>query len=312
MANLSNDYTAAKLWREAVREIPDVDNITTFDKFDILNRAQEIAQGLVADVVAESYMTDLTPVFDSASKVQSDYGGAGMTWTASTKTLVSPMTTNFASTDVGKLIVFSDASNNVYMGTIATYISTTSVTVTGDNLPSADIANVQGVFVANTTPSGDVVDISEARILRAGTQNRIKLLSTLTSNVEMVGDDELQKFRLIYYAAPHNKNKIVWNLVGVNIYLAKGSNLSNYGTLTFRYPRLPNKLSLDTDYMDVLDGSMMQLTICVTKNLIVKRLGEHQKYNNNEELASYIQAIYRQFGGEIEIADAAKKLEGLA
>lgn len=302
--SLSNDYTAGDVWNDAIFDFKDAARqVPDFLRFHIMNRAQNLAQGLVADVVAESYLTDLTPVFDNTFKT----GSSGMSYVAATKTLTATMSVAFASTDVGKWVSFHDASNEGGAGTIATYVSATVVTLAGDNLPAADIATVTSIHVVPTTPSGDTLDVSEARILRAGTQQRIKLLSTATNYMKSASDMELQQF---YTSAPQNVNVILWNLVGVNIYLKKGSSLSTYGTLTFRYPRLPIQLALDADAMDVLDGSMMQLTICLTKMLIAKRLGVQADYT--QEIISDVQAIYRQFDREVKLQVISKKLEGLA
>ncbi len=310
MSSLSNDYTAIKTWREAVRELPDADNITFFDKFDVLNRAQAIAQGLVPDVVAESYMTDLVPVFDNTGK----YGTAAMSYVVATRTLSVTMSTNFSSTDEGKWVDFRSGSTT-YGGYIQTYISVGSVIIQGDNLPSIDIASTDISVVANgsvtvlsTTPSGDTINISAARILRYGTQERIKLLSTATNYITLVSDIEYQQW---ITTADYNRLKIVWNLSGVAIYLKRGSGLSNYGTFTFRYPRLPNILSTDTDQMDVLDGTMIQLTIGITRNLIAKRLGAPEK--SKDDLAEMVQSIYRELTGEVKLTkdSVMSKINGL-
>lgn len=304
--SLSNDYTAGDVWNDAIFDFKEVARqIPDFLRFHIMNRAQNLAQGLVADVVAESYLTDLTPVFDNASKV----GVSAMSWTASTRTLTATMSVAFATTDEGKWVDFFDSTALTvgYGGTIQSYVSTTSVIVQGDNLPTSDIAIVSNLNVIATTPSGDALDISAAKILRAGTQDRIKLLSTVTNYTKSATDMELQQF---YSSAPQNVNVILWNLVGVNIYLKKGSSLSTYGTLTFRYPRLPINVTLDADYLDVLDGSMMQLTICLTKTLIAKRLGVEADYT--QEIISDVQAIYRQFDREVKLQVISKKLENIA
>lgn len=302
MANLSNDYTAAKVWREAVRELPNAINITSWDKFDVLNRAQQIAQGLVAEVVAPRYRKVLVPVFDGASKV----GSSGMSWTAATKTLTATMSVAFASTDEGKWVDFFNSTDLTvgYGGIIDNYVSTTSVVLTGDNLPASDIAIVSNLNVLSTTPAGDVLDISAARVLWSAPKELMKLFSTATNYVRRAESDE--DFEQFQSASPQEANAIIWNPVGTSIYLDKGDSLSNYGTFKFHYPSLPTILTLDADYMDVLDGSMVQLTIAITKNLIARRIGEPKKQDNNE-LAMLMQAIFRENGKEIALDDAIKR-----
>lgn len=301
--SLSNDYTVADVWREAVRDLKSPPDALKFERFNFINRAQHIAQGYVADVVAPRYRRVLVPVFSGASKV----GSSGMSWTAATRTLTATMSVAFASTDVGKWVDFFDSTDLTvgYGGTIQTFVSTTSVIVQGDNLPASNIAAVSNLNVISTTPAGDSLDISAARVLWSAPKELIKLFSTATTYSRRAESDE--DFEQFQTAAPQNVNVIIWNPVGTNIYLNKGTSLSSYGTFNFYYPSLPNVLTLDADKMDVSDGTMMQLTIDITKNLISRRLNEPVK-ENNDELVALIQAVYRENSKEISRDEAMKRL----
>lgn len=301
---LSNDYTVASVWRSAIFDFDKEASFPEFTRFEIINRAQALTQSVVADVVAESYMTNLYPVVANAGK----YGVSGMSYTAATKILTATLNVAFASTDEGKFVVFREGAN-IYGATILTYVSGTSVVLFGNDLPAADIAVIDDVLVVATTPSGDVYDVSKARMLRYGTQERIKLFSSLTDKVEKLSDIGFEQFTT---TASYNKNKIVWNLSGTSLFLKRGFGLSSYGTLTFRYPRLPFLCSLDTDFVDVLDGNMAQLLIAITRNLIARRIGKFDK-ERTDDIAFLIQAIYREFNREISLtSDAMKnKITGL-
>lgn len=301
---LSNIYDAKSWFDNVTREIKDFNENDAVwnERWIIADRASELTQGLVADAVAESYMTDTTP-----SSSTGKYGSSGMSYAVATRTLTATMSTAFNSTDVGKWVSFREGETT-YGASIQSYGSATTVVLTGINLPSANIATVDAVIVLATPPSGDTLDISGLRLLRYGTQERIKLFSTATNVVERVSDIAYQQFPT---TATFNINKIVWNLTGGNIYLKKGSNLASYGTFTLRYPRIPYQITADTTMMDLLDGSMIQLSFLVGRNIIEKRMDK--ELTGKEEQARLIQSIYREFTGEVKLTTDAvlSKLNGL-
>jgi len=304
MSALSNTYTTKQFFDNATREIKEFseNDVVYNERYLLTDRASELTQGLVADVVAESYMQDGTPALSTGK-----YGSSAMSYVASTKVLTATMSTAFASTDVGKFVVFR-TGETTYGGTILTFTSTTVVVLTGMSLPSTDIATVDDLIVLATPPSGDVIDISTVRMLRHGTQERVKLFSTATTTIEKVNDYDYDKFPT---TAIYNKNKIIWNLTGASIYLKKGSSLASYGTFTLRYPRLPLPVTADSDKVDLLDGSMVQLGIGVLKTLIERRLGIPE--TGKEELALLVQAVYREFTGEMKLTkeQAMSRLVGM-
>ena len=305
MSALSNTYTVKKFVDHATREVQNFpENDAVFnERFLLTDRASEIAQGLVADVVAESYMQDAVPAV-----VTGKYGSSGMSYTYATTTLNGTMSTAFDSTDVGKLVTFR-TGETTYSATIQSYTSATAVVVRGFTLPSANITTVDDIIVVSTPPSGDVIDISTVRMLRNGTQQRIRVFSSETTTINDVNDYDYNKFPT---TAIYNENKIIWCLVGNSINLKKGSSLSTYGTITFRYPRLPIPVTADTDMVDLLDGSMVQLGIAILRNLISKRI-PNVKPVSNEELSELVQSIYREFNGEVKLTkeQAMSKIVGM-
>ena len=260
-----------------------------------------MAQGLVADIVSEAYQKDTTAVLSTTGK----YGTTG-TFTAATNTLVATMSSNFASIDVGNMIILRTGTT-VYVATIQSYISTTSVVLYGDNLPITDVASFDTITMAGTTPTGTVINISSLRLLRSGSQLRLQLISTATENVNVELSESFPRWRT---GASQNLNSIIWCLVGTNIYLNKGDSLSSYGTLTIRYPGLPDLVSLDADYIDLLDGIMVINGIMILRTLIEKRLGV-QVSNNGTTIIDNVQSMYRNAGNEQSKELIRAKVESL-
>ena len=103
--------------------------------------------GITSGTVIARYIqspSDLTPITTSATN-GNWYTGSDGAWTASTRLLAGTMNSSFASTDINKKILFRTATI-VYSGTIESFVSTTSVIVRGDGLPTGNI--VAGSVVA--------------------------------------------------------------------------------------------------------------------------------------------------------------------
>lgn len=298
---LSNRWTADKIWREAVVDIGESawGVVLPFERFNLINRAIETVVGQFYDLLAQSYMTEVTPVLSTTGK----YYSSGASYDADTDTLTATMNESFASTDVGKVIVFREAAN-VYLGTILSYTSTTAVVVTGDNLPSADIATVDDVIVVGTTPTSDQISLEDLSIMRAGQQFRLELESTVTEAIVYRTTEELRTFRT---TAAQNLKTIAVAFSGNILYLKKGTSLSSYGTLTIRYPKLPDQVSAAGDYLDVPDGITMQLVTMYLRTLIYSRL-KIVKEDNKGEIENMIRRMYNTFGAEVSAETVEEKV----
>ena len=300
---LSNLYTAKLFWNAATREVKTYkqNDLLYAERFNLINQACQIAQGFVSDIVAEAYKKDTTAVLSTTGK----FGTTG-TYTVATATLVATMSSSFTSADVGNMIILR-ISTTVYVCTIASYISATSVTLTGDNLPTSDQASFSTITMAGTTPTGTTVSISSLRLLRYGSQLRLQLLSTSTDNVLVESAESFPRWRT---GASQNLNTIIWNLVGTNIFLNKGDSVSSYGTLTIRYPALPDLVSLDADYVDLIDGSLVQVGIKVLRNLIEKRI-IGTPVSPVTSVIEQVESMYRAAGNEQKKEVIKEKVESL-
>src|SRR3990167_3375626 len=210
---LSNLMTVADFWREANRDLNSPPNVLAFEKFHLINRVCQITQGLLADVVSEAYMKDTTAVPSTTGK----YGTTG-TFAVATGILTATMNSDFGSGDIGNMIVLRTGAN-VYIGQISTQTSGTVVVLSGDNLPATDVASFDTITMASTTPTGDTVNIGSLRMLRYGSQVRLQILSTATTQVVVV---KIEDFPTWPTAAPQNSNTIIWTLVGKNVQLKRG------------------------------------------------------------------------------------------
>ena len=113
------------------------------------------------DIVARYVVVhqDIAPSIASAGvgKYGTSIGLA--TYTAATNTLAgATMSVNFAVTDVNKnIMLLSTGTIKVYLGKIASYISTTSVTLAGDGLPTTNLAadDITAILVSDV----DITDL---------------------------------------------------------------------------------------------------------------------------------------------------------
>lgn len=304
---LSTEYTSIDFFRQAVSEISQFkQNSKIFtQRFDLINGTQEAVQGQFADLVAEAYMTDATPVLNEVGK----YYTSGASYVAATKRLTATMAeTGWAVTDVGNMIMFRDGAN-IYVAEISQRISTTVVVISGDNLPAADIAAVSDVLMAATGVDGSSpIDISSLRMLRYSNQLGLRLESTATKYVIPLDPVAFQKFQP---SAWSNKDKIGWMLQGNKLLVKLGSSLASGGTLKLWYPRLPYVITTDSEYVDLLDGAMVQIGILVLKTRIQKRLNLPVQPETVQEMQDKIGLLYNSFSGNIKKEEIQSKVEAL-
>lgn len=299
--SLSNLYTVDAFWTEAVRDLGNVHNVLKFEKFNLVNRACQLAQGLMADVVSESYITDTVVMNSTTGK----YGTTG-TFVAATGVLTATMDTGFSASDLGNMVILRSGTS-VYVGTIHSRTSATVVTLTGDNLPTSDQASFNTITMATTTPSGTILDFSSVSMLRYGSQLNLQILSTSTDQVVCYPREGFNRWD---NTLATNRNTIIYTIVGTSVRLDKGSSVSSYGTITFRYPRIPYTVSLTTEYVDLLDGSMVQVGIMLLRGMIQKRLSLPIDVDKNA-IAEQIVAVYRSLNGEVKKEEVESKIEGL-
>jgi hypothetical protein len=304
--SLSRDYTAVALWREAVRDLSDVVDVPHWEKYNLINRAVQTIAGQFYDLMAESYMTDTAINYATGGKY--DAGTSG-TYTSATHliTLNSP-SASITSADIEKLVVFR-ISTTIYVGKVLSIVSTSSFVFDGDLFPSADGTIVNGsLSICSTTVLNDTVSLSSLRIKRTGQNIRIDLASTATNTVKAATQRDLDTFR----TGGSNAKTIVWCLSGDNINLKKGDGLSSYGTMTIHYPRVPYQVTADTDYIDLPDGTPIEIAIIYLRGLIRRRLSMPVE-DNTAIIQRLISNLYQTFGQEVaveEVKDKAMALKG--
>ena len=303
---LSTLYTAKSFFRQAVADVQAYrqNSEAYVRRFESINNVQQSIQAQFADIVSEAFMTPTTPVLSTTGK----YYSSGASWAASTSRLTATMSANWASTDVGNLVIFRYGSS-VYVGTIIERISNTVVKLRGDNLPATDLGTVDDVIMAGTTVDGSsAVDISSLKMLRYASQVKLRLESTATKTVEAMDPASFQKFQV---SAANNSTRMAWMLQGNYLYVKFGSGLSSAGTLTLWYPRLPDQVSSDSDNVDLLDGAMVQIGIIALKVSIQRSLGEKANPVDQQELQKMIAMLYQSMGGTIGKEEIKKKVEAL-
>lgn len=309
MGALSRIYTVKDFFDHATRDLKNFpeNNAVYNERFVLVDRASMVAQALFADVVSEAYLDETTAVLSNTGKYSADT----ITYTLATKYLTMATVTggNWSSTDEGNMVVFHDGTS-VYVGRIAQRISNLVIKVSGDNLPTGDIASVDYVIMAATAPTGDVINLSSLRVLRYGSKLKLDVASDATTVVDSVTVSAYNKFRS---TAQQNLNKIIWTTTGDYLNLKKGWSLGSYGTLTLRYSRLPIQVTADTDYVDLLDGAMAEIGIIILKNILADRVEGVQvdKEKDKESLNKLITALYRAQGGEIAKELKQQKIESI-
>ena len=277
--------------REATLDIPEYKEGSEIyvGRFWLINRAIQTIVGQFYDLLSQSYMAETIATPSSTGK----YYSSGASYDADTDTLTATMNANFASTDIGNLIIFREA-DSVYVGTILSVPSTTSVILMGDNLPSADIATVNDVIMAATTPTSDSISLASLPMMRTGQQIKLEVESTVTDTVQYESTIGLKIWRT---TLPGNTKAIAIAFAGSTLYMKKGSLLDSYGTLTIRYPKIPDDVSTDATYIDVPDGITVQLVIAYLRTLILNRLNV-RRTDDSSQIEMLIAKMYQTFGQE--------------
>lgn len=285
---LSRDVTAASLWREAVRDINAV-GVLGFEKLLLVNRAVSTVAGEFYDLMSISYMTDANATLSATAKYEAGTGG---TYTVSTRTLnFNNPSTNFDSTDIQKVIVFRILTA-IYLGVIESVTSTNEVVFYSTVYPASD-TTFNEALIAGTTLSASTFSIASLRIMRTHAM-RIEITTTVAGATIKAGTTrEVDTFN----GSGRNAKTIVWALTGDSVNFGIGDDLVSAGTLMIRYPRVPILVVADGDYIDLPDGTPVEIAIIYLRGLIQRRLG--LPIEDNEALLSKkIADLYMSVTGE--------------
>jgi hypothetical protein len=285
---LSRDNTAASIWREAVRDI-NAAGIFAFEKHLLVNRAVSTVAGEFYDLMSISYMTEVNATLGGTAKYETGTGG---TYTVTTKTLnFTTPSAHFDSTDIGKEIMFR-ISTSIYLGVIGSVTTTHEVVFQSTVYPTAD-ATFNEALICGTMLSASTFSIASLRIMRTHAM-RIELATTASGATIKAGTTrEVNTF----VGSGRNSKTIVWTINGDSIDFAIGDSLVNAGTLKIYYPRVPILVTADTDYVDLPDGTPMEIAIIYLRGLIQRRLGLPLE-DNEGLLSKKIADLYMSVTGE--------------
>lgn len=301
---LSRRYTAWSFYAEAMRDIQTNQEVPDFEKFNLINRAVEAVVGEFYALMANDYMTPVVVVPDRTGKYSTAMGNFYII----SNELSIAMNTGFASLDIGKLIVFRSGTD-VYVGFISAVQTTSTVRVTGYDMPLTDMG-VDSCTVASTMLSTDVISLAGLPIMRTGQQVRMILESSSLPNrvCTPVTVEELNMFRT---SNRHNLNKIIFAYSGDELLLRWGDLITSLGIMIFRYPRIPTPVSSDTDYVDIPDSTPISIAILYLRKLLAQRLKVEIKPVESE-MASLVQNLLQSYGVTSKLEEVRKKVEALS
>ena len=301
---LSRRWTVASMMKHVMAQAAVDDTIAYAQRFELLNLAQQRVVDQFYSLMSHSYMTPVVVTNDTTGKYAT---AATSAFTVATLLLtVTDQSAAFTSDDIGKLVLFRKTTA-IYLGIIDAVPSGTTLTLSGFNLPSTNLATIDEVLICATPPTATYISISGLSIMRIGGQIKMELESTGTTAVEPVS---LEAFRNFRTSAAQNRNKIIWVLSGDQILLKKGASLSSYGTLTLRYPRVPINLTADSDYIDLPDGAATALMVELLKRELLRRFKQLEP--NLEDLALLVKNMYNTFATAVQTEEIEHKTQALS
>lgn len=300
---LSRRWTSERFWKKSHRGVfYDVNDPVQVERFEIMKGVQENVVGLVPDLVSQSYME---PIVMMDTNVGAYSTGAG-TYTALTKTLVITTNTGFVSTDKGKMVTFREG-NDIYTAFIRTVSTANTIIIRGDKLPAADIAVVDWLMMAPSTPdSGGTIELTAIEFMRVGTQVKVRVTSDVTTFVRFLPEEEFQ-----VWDPTDDQHSIVWTLIGDTIYIKKGTLLGDFGTITVWVPRVPIGPTTNAAYMDLPDGPMIEIAAIACEKELRKRKGLPVE-DRSKELQDNFRLLFRQFDAQAKLETIDEKVKALA
>ena len=305
---LSRDVTAKILWERAERDLKmAASDALRIERYQLISQVSSLISTLFADLMIQSYMDEDTLTVNSTGRAST---GAG-TFVAATGLLTITMDSDWDAVDEGNLVTLLIGTNTVIPCYVNTFVSTTSVILGGAALPATDQTIVTALMTTTSPTSTDSISLTGIRMQRTGPQISCTLDSSVTDVTEALGLDDLRVWPTTTF---QHKNKIVWSLSGDTLLLKKGSSLSSYGTLTFRFPRVATPVTVDASKVDLPDGAAMELALIKLKMYMLERMNIPVKQvlpDYERQTATYVSALYRAFGSEVSNADILDKVKAL-
>jgi len=179
-------------------------------------------------------------------------------------------------------------------------------------LPSIqDMATVNSCMIVPSVFSGspDEIDLqSLSRVpMRVGNIVKMEINSTSTNLIDAVSINDFNRFDP---SALQNLSRIVWTYRGEKILLKKGNNVSSWGTLTLRYPRMPIRVKSDGDYIDVPDSPLIDLVIYKLRNMLAQRVSVALP-DETIKLQSLISMLYGSFAKQVPLEEVKNKVQAI-
>lgn len=301
----SRDWTYRKFYEAAFSDVGfDVNSPEYIQRFELSHHAIETLQVMLYPLLSGYFRTKVPYTVPLPSKYLT--AALSATYTASTATITSSsMNISFAAVDLQRKLVFRQGAN-IYDVIIASVVSGTQVTVTGNSLPSSDLT-LDEILIPATTPVTTHLMLGQLRILRNGPQVDMSLESTVTNYVEPLSLEEFKTWRT---SAINNTSKIVYCLNGDEILTKKGDSLTTFGTLTLYFPRVAVRGIQDSDYVDFPDGGTMQLALAAMKTTIAKRQKKDTAFYS-AMLSDWIKFLYAGAKGAAETETIANRISAL-
>ncbi|MEM3091546.1 MAG: hypothetical protein QXD05_00210 [Candidatus Pacearchaeota archaeon] len=177
--------------------------------------------------------------------------------------------------DVGKRI-------SVWMGTTIAAIGEIEEIIDNNNFKITKALGQDGIinYAVFSAHSTFTVDLSPYKIA-----NITKITDSINKEVIKAGDREFDNL----HRFDEKQNKVYWFKHGQYLYLYKGSNVQNIGTLTLWYTSYPQRVMNDDDYLDIRDN-YIPLVVAKAKNYALEHLG----MTAPESLTSLIDAKTRE------------------
>lgn len=265
---LSRDWTVKKIAGQALRDLVLPLSCRSYqERVDIINRAVGSFFSSYLPMVSHAYFTPAAIAATTAQQTDTASITAGvMTFTAIT----------LAASDVGSQFVLV-VSGTPYAGYITSVTSTSTAAVSMLQAPADGSSGTIYLFPPQTATTASLAGL---RIARLGAVSYGYLSSNVVPDkaIRFLEYDHFLGFRDSW----ENQNTIAYTILGDTMYLAKGSNLSSYGTLTYVYPRLPVPVAGDTDYLDIPDGAAAELVLMKIEEVFARREGKAVPVFNRE------------------------------
>jgi DNA-binding protein len=215
----------------------------------------------VAEIISGAGSDDYgkTVIISDAASSVSSLIVTGSSYTDATRTVTKTMH-GLSVADAGKRISLWNGTSNAVIAEIVQVTDSANFIIS--KAFGEDISNTvsYAVFSANSSTNVDLSIYPISQIT--------KIVDSISNEVIKVGDREFDNL----YRFDEKQNKLYWFKHGQALFLYKGANVVNFGTLIMFYNSYPQRVMEDTDYLDIRD-MYVPLVIAKAKNYCLEHLG---------------------------------------